>query len=112
RARRMPFDPQDPIEPSPRMEGGPPAFVPPPALPARAAGRAKAPRTRASALPAPTPRAWLAGVIAGALAFGVYAWGAAPTVLSGDSAEMATVAAVGGVPHPTGYPTFVLIGQA
>jgi len=108
----MPFDPHEPIEPSPRMGDSPPAFVPLPALPDRAAGRARPPGAHVPLPPATTPRAWFAGMIAGAIALTFYVWGAAPTVLSGDSAEMATVAAVGGVPHPTGYPMFVLIGRA
>jgi hypothetical protein len=119
RGTRMPIDPQEPIEPSPlkgasRVKRGPgsPWFVPPREPPDPSAGRAGSPRARAPLPSTATPRAWLAGVIAGAIALTCYAWGAAPTVLSGDSAEMATVAAVGGVPHPTGYPTFVLIGQA
>ncbi len=42
----------------------------------------------------------------------IYLWTAAPTVLFGDSGELQTVALCGGVAHPTGYPTFVLLGQA
>ena len=53
----------------------------------------------------------LAAASAAAVALAFYIWGAAPTVLSGDSAELAAVAFSGGVPHPTGYPTFVLLGQ-
>jgi hypothetical protein len=113
----MAHDPRAPIEPSPRMEGGPPAFMPPPRVAERAAGRARpAGEPPASTQPqrprAPTPHAWRAALLAGAIALTVYVWGAAPSVLSGDSAELAMIAAVGGVSHPTGYPTFVLLGQA
>jgi hypothetical protein len=41
----------------------------------------------------------------------VYGWGAAPSVLFGDSAELQAVALCGGVAHPTGYPAFALAGQ-
>jgi len=51
----------------------------------------------------------MALAFAGALA--VYAWGAAPTVLTGDSAEIQAVSLLGGVAHPTGYPTAILIGR-
>jgi hypothetical protein len=42
----------------------------------------------------------------------IFLWTAAPSVLFGDSGELQTVALCGGVAHPTGYPTFVLLGQA
>src|SRR5260221_3706872 len=47
-----------------------------------------------------------------ALAFAVYTSLAAPTVMFGDSAEFQTVGLTGGIPHATGYPTFVLMGRA
>lgn len=114
-------DRRPPIEPSPRFTDGPPAFVPPPLATARAAGTgASAPPPPPPAPPRPprrapasgaTPRAGRAALLAAAVALAFYIWGAAPTVLSGDSAELAAVAVSGGVPHPTGYPTFVLLGQ-
>lgn len=36
---------------------------------------------------------------------------AAPTVVEGDGAELQTVAALGGVAHPTGYPAWTLCGR-
>jgi len=45
-------------------------------------------------------------------AFALYRGGAAPGLLWGDSAEMQTLAAVGGVAHPTGYPLFTLFAHA
>ena len=42
----------------------------------------------------------------------IFLWTAAPTVFYGDSGELQTVALCGGVAHPTGYPTFVLLGKA
>src|SRR5260221_704689 len=49
------------------------------------------------------------GVFVAALAG--YRRGLAPGLLWGDSAEMQTLAAVGGVAHPTGYPLFTLVGR-
>lgn len=60
-------------------------------------------------VPIPRTRAVLALAFAGALA--VYTLGAAPTVLTGDSAEIQSVAFLGGVVHPTGYPTAMLAGR-
>jgi len=59
----------------------------------------------------PTPRAAAAALLAGVVWFLIYSWGAAPTVLPGDAAELAAVAFRGGVAHTPGYPTYVLIGQ-
>lgn len=50
-------------------------------------------------------------LLAFALALAVYASLAAPTVMFADSAEFQTVALTGGIPHSTGYPTFVLMGR-
>ncbi len=47
----------------------------------------------------------------GALAattFLVYAWIAPAHIVDGDNAEFATIGALGGVPHPSGYPAYVL----
>jgi hypothetical protein len=41
----------------------------------------------------------------------IYLSCAAPSVMYGDSAELQAVALEGGVTHPTGYPTFILLGQ-
>jgi hypothetical protein len=45
------------------------------------------------------------------LALAVNLLTAAPTVLEGDGAELQATALLGGVPHPSGYPSFVLLGQ-
>lgn len=60
----------------------------------------------------PTPRAWTAALVAGLLAFAMYAWGASPWPQPGDSAELAAVGSIGGVAHPSGYPTFTLLANA
>jgi hypothetical protein len=46
-----------------------------------------------------------------AASLALYAALAAPSVLFGDSAELQAVALRGGIPHPSGYPAFVLIGR-
>lgn len=51
-------------------------------------------------------------LLAFVLGLAVYVSLAAPTVMFGDSAEFQTVALEGGIPHSTGYPTFVLVGRA
>lgn len=73
--------------------------------------RPREPRAVDPPAPVPTPLAGLAALVAASVALLVYAWGAAPTVLPGDAAELATVALKGGVAHTPGYPTFVLAGQ-
>ena len=44
-------------------------------------------------------------------AFGIYLSTAAPSVLWADAGELQAVALRGGVAHPPGYPSFVLLGQ-
>src|SRR6185436_1600901 len=43
--------------------------------------------------------------------FVVYAAGACPTIFVGDSGELVTAVHVLGIPHPTGYPLYVLLGK-
>lgn len=43
--------------------------------------------------------------------FVVYAAGACPTIYVGDSGELVTAVDVLGIPHPTGYPLYVLLGK-
>jgi len=53
-----------------------------------------------------------AGVVAVAVAtFVVYAAGACPTIYVGDSGELVAAVHVLGIPHPTGYPLYVLLGK-
>ncbi len=52
----------------------------------------------------------LALALAAAL-FAVYAAGAARTIAVGDSGELVTAAWVFGVPHPSGYPLYVLLAK-
>lgn len=52
---------------------------------------------------------WIALAFLGTLA--IYAWGAAPSVLDGDPAELQTIAVAGGVAHPSGYPLYVLASR-
>ncbi len=43
--------------------------------------------------------------------FAVYAAGACRTIYVGDSGELVTAAATLGIPHPSGYPLYVLLGR-
>ncbi len=108
-------DPREPLEPTPRFVDGPPAFVPPPREIARGPFASPPapppPRAPHRAVRQPLPRTWLAAGLAALLALAVYASGTARTVMTGDSAELAAVGVVGGVAHPTGYPTFVLLAN-
>src|SRR5918911_702298 len=56
-----------------------------------------------------TPFALGGGIFAAALL--LYARTLAPSVLPGDYAEFQMCAAILGVPHPTGYPLYVLLGK-
>lgn len=47
----------------------------------------------------------------GLLAFAVYAWGACRSIYVGDSGELVTAVSVLGIPHPSGYPLYVLLGK-
>jgi hypothetical protein len=53
----------------------------------------------------------LAALLLGALLFAVYAAGACPTIYVGDSGELVTAVHLLGIPHPTGYPAYVLLGK-
>ena len=46
-----------------------------------------------------------------AAAFIVYTLGACPTIYVGDSGELVTAVHLLGIPHPTGYPLYVLLGK-
>ena len=60
---------------------------------------------------ATTRRDTLAALGVGALPFCVYAAGACRTMYVGDSGDLATAVAVLGIPHPSGYPLYVLAGK-
>jgi hypothetical protein len=47
----------------------------------------------------------------GALALVVYALGACPTIYVGDSGELVAAVDTLGIPHPSGYPLYVLLGK-
>jgi len=53
---------------------------------------------------------WLCGALAALIALAVYAWTTAPSVTLLDSGEFLTAAQRFGVPHPTGYPLWTLLG--
>lgn len=50
-------------------------------------------------------------VAVGLAVFVVYAAGACRTIFVGDSGELVTAVHVLGIPHPTGYPLYVLLGK-
>lgn len=47
----------------------------------------------------------------GLVLFAIYAAGACRTIYVGDSGELVTAVAVLGIPHPSGYPLYVLLGK-
>lgn len=51
------------------------------------------------------------GAMLAAGLFLIYAWGACRTIYVGDSGELVTAAAILGIPHPSGYPLYVLLGK-
>ena len=55
---------------------------------------------------------WLVAAAAGLVVGLVYLRGAAPGVLPGDSGEFQFAAWLAGLPHPTGYPLYMLLGWA
>lgn len=48
------------------------------------------------------------GVALGFLVLAVYLWLAPSHIVDGDNAELATLGSIGGVPHPTGYPLYMI----
>jgi hypothetical protein len=56
-------------------------------------------------------RDYALAVLVALLLFGVYAAGAAPTIYVGDSGELVAAVATLGIPHPSGYPLYVLLGK-
>jgi hypothetical protein len=61
----------------------------------------------------PFPRqAVLTAALVGLIAFGVYLRTLAVSIVWGDSPELIAAAAQAGVPHPTGYPLYMMLGHA
>jgi len=56
-------------------------------------------------------RPWRSSLLLGAVFLVIYALSCSDAVQGGDSGEFATIAALGGVPHPPGYPVFVILAQ-
>jgi len=63
-------------------------------------------------LPQPPPRRLaVESALLGVLLFAVYALGACHTIYVGDSGELVAAVGVLGIPHPSGYPLYVLLGH-
>ena len=61
------------------------------------------------------PGKWISVVVLCLLTFLVYWLSLAPTITwqhdGADSGDLATAVAVGGVPHPSGYPTYLVLAE-
>ena len=62
-------------------------------------------------MPALRSRTRLQAGLLGLGVFAVHAAGACPTIYVGDSGELVTAVHLLGIPHPTGYPLYVLLGK-
>ncbi len=69
------------------------------------------PRARGDRPPSTLPGLTVASVVAGAAALAVYAATLNPTVSHGDSGEMLAVVHTLGIPHPPGFPLYVLLAK-
>ena len=60
-----------------------------------------------------SPKSWdlAAAITLGLLSFFIYALGASHTIYVGDSGELVAASSLLGIPHPTGYPLYVLLGK-
>ncbi|HUU53617.1 MAG TPA: DUF2723 domain-containing protein [Armatimonadota bacterium] len=56
-------------------------------------------------------RPFAVAALVGSVSLAIYVWTLAPTVLADDSAELVTAAHVLGIPHPTGYPLYLLLAR-
>lgn len=61
--------------------------------------------------PTSGPRTFRESLLLTGALFALYAAGACPTIYVGDSGELVAAAATLGVPHPTGYALYVLLGK-
>ena len=50
-------------------------------------------------------------LVLGLSLFLIYAWGASRTIYVGDSGELVAAVHTLGIPHPSGYPLYVLLGK-
>ncbi|HVR29009.1 MAG TPA: DUF2723 domain-containing protein [Thermoanaerobaculia bacterium] len=59
----------------------------------------------------PPARAWIEGALLAVVLFLLYSLGASRTIYVGDSGELVAAVHTLGIPHPTGYPLYVLLGK-
>src|SRR5438552_3679889 len=71
----------------------------------------KAPPTVPLYAPPAVPAPFLLGIVVTLFAGALYVLTLAPSVMPGDYAEFQMASAVLGVPHPTGYPLYTLLGK-
>src|SRR3954470_22903143 len=57
-------------------------------------------------------RPWVGAALIGLIAFTVYLRTLASTIVWGDSPELTAAAYTAGVPHPTGYPLYMLLAHS
>src|SRR5213594_4319493 len=57
------------------------------------------------------PIAFREALAVGVAVFAIYALGACHTMYVGDSGELVTAVHLLGIPHPSGYPLYVLLGK-
>src|SRR5213593_4085674 len=56
-------------------------------------------------------REWLRALALSLAVFAIYALGACRSIYVGDSGELVTAVHLLGIPHPSGYPLYVLLGK-
>jgi tetratricopeptide (TPR) repeat protein len=61
--------------------------------------------------PAHDRRTSVEAIAIGVSLFAIYGYGASPTIYVGDSGELVAAVATLGIPHPSGYPLYVLLGK-
>src|SRR5688572_1692281 len=79
----------------------------------RSAGEQRAPLDSGASLPLRSRGAWtfIGAALVALAALAVYLRTLAPSIVLGDSPELTAAAYLAGVPHPTGYPLYMILGH-